>query len=62
MSRLERLAHPQPGRDARLFCARRGHSTPSLAHWERKMLGPKPALDYEDPAEPVVRTLGLTVR
>ena len=34
----------------------------SLAHWERKMLGPKPALDYEDPAEPVVRTLGLTVR
>ncbi len=34
----------------------------SLAHWERKMLGPKPALDYEDPAEAVVRTLGLTVR
>jgi hypothetical protein len=34
----------------------------SVAYWERKMLGPKPALDYEDPAEPVVRTLGLTVR
>ena len=34
----------------------------SLAHWERKMLGPKPALDYEDPAEPTVRTLGLTIR
>jgi hypothetical protein len=28
----------------------------------RKMLGLKPVLDYEDPAEPVVRTLGLTTR
>lgn len=27
-----------------------------------RMLGPKPVLDYEDPAEPVVRTLGLSTR
>jgi hypothetical protein len=27
----------------------------------RKMLGPKPVLDYLDPAEPVVCTLGITI-
>ncbi|MCX6627085.1 MAG: hypothetical protein NTW28_05595 [Candidatus Solibacter sp.] len=28
----------------------------------RKMLGPNPVLDFEDPAEPIVRTLGLATR
>jgi hypothetical protein len=33
----------------------------ALSHYGRIMLGPKPVLDYEDPPEPVVRTLGLSV-
>ena len=34
----------------------------ALSHAGRRILGPKPALDYEDPAEPTVRTLGLRTR
>jgi hypothetical protein len=34
----------------------------AVSRMGRKILGPKPVLDYEDPAEPIVRTLGLTPR
>jgi hypothetical protein len=34
----------------------------ALSHSDRIILGPKAVLDYEDPADPVVRTLGLTTR
>jgi hypothetical protein len=34
----------------------------TIARYRRIMLGPKPALDYLDPAEPIVRTLDLSTR
>ena len=34
----------------------------AVSHFGTKLLGPKPVLDYEEPAEPVVRTLGLSAR
>ncbi len=34
----------------------------AISHSGRKMLGPKPVLDYEDPVDPIVRTLGITTR
>jgi hypothetical protein len=33
-----------------------------LARYGRRVLGPKATLDYEDPADPVVRTLGIAAR
>ena len=34
----------------------------ALSRAGRKILGPKPVLDYEDPVDPTVRTLGLSTR
>jgi len=34
----------------------------ALSIYGRRVLGPKAVLDYEDPADPVVRTLGIAVR
>jgi hypothetical protein len=33
-----------------------------LAHWHGRMLGGATALDYEDPGEPVIRTLDLSLQ
>ena len=61
LSNLEaRLTHSPVG--ALAFFALAAALYLALARSGRKMLGPKPVLDYEDPAEPIVRTLGLTTR
>ena len=61
MSNLEaRLAHNPVA--ALAFFALAAALYVALSHAGRRILGPKPVLDYEDPAEPTVRTLGLSTR
>jgi hypothetical protein len=61
MSRLEaQLTHSPAG--ALAFFALAAAVYTALARSGRKMLGVKAVLDYEDPAEPIVRTLGITTR
>lgn len=45
-----------------VFFALAAASYLALSHWEKRELGVKAVLDYEDPVEPVVRILGLSTR
>ena len=45
-----------------VFFALAAASYLALSRWEKRELGVKAVLDYEDPVEPVVRILGLSTR
>jgi hypothetical protein len=47
---------------AALFLAAAAGTFVLLSRYGRHWLGPKPSLAYDDPADPVVRTLGIAVR
>jgi hypothetical protein len=47
---------------AMLFFALATAAWLTLTRQRRRIFGPKASLDYDDPADPVVRTLGLSVR
>ena len=59
MSNLEARLAPSPVAAAAFFAAAAALYV-ALSHAGKRILGPQPALDYEDPAEPTVRTLGLS--
>ena len=61
MARVESWLEIRPVA-AVLFFAAAGLAWFMLARFGRRVLGPKAALDYEDPADPVVRTLGIATR
>ena len=61
MARLEGWLETRPA-VAVLFLAATAGARAVLSLYGRRMLGPKAALDYDDPADPVVRTLGIAVR
>jgi len=61
MARVESWLEIRPVA-AVLFFAAGGLAWFMLARFGRRVLGPKAVLDYEDPADPVVRTLGIATR
>lgn len=61
MADLEVLLTSHPG-GALLFFAVAAGAWATLDYFNRRRLGPEPALDYEDRVDPVVRTLGIAVR
>ncbi len=58
MADLEVWLATQPWAAVLFFVAAAG-AWWTLAYFSRRLLGPKPSLDYEDPGDPVVRTLGI---
>src|SRR5215472_12823798 len=61
MARVESWLEVRPVAAA-LFFAVAGLAWFMLARFGRSVLGPEAVLDYEDPADPVVRTLGIATR
>jgi hypothetical protein len=61
MTRLERWLEWRPVM-ALLFLAAAGGACVMLWRYGQRSLGPKASLAYDDPADPVVRTLGIAVR
>jgi hypothetical protein len=61
MAKMEAWLESRPI-PATLFFAAAAASWFLLVHVGQRVLGPKAVLDYEDPADPVVRTLGIAVR
>ena len=61
MADLENWLATQPFAAAGFFIVAAG-AWRILSYFSRRLLGPKPSLDYENPGDPVVRTLGIAVR
>ncbi|HTS61763.1 MAG TPA: hypothetical protein VMH28_07045 [Candidatus Acidoferrales bacterium] len=61
MARLEAWLAVRPAA-ALLFLAAAAAGWIAVSRYGRRVLGAKAVLDYEDPADPVVRTLGIAVR
>jgi hypothetical protein len=61
MADLETWLATQPAAAAAFFIIAAA-AWQTLSYFSRRLLGPKPSLDYENPGDPVVRTLGIAVR
>jgi hypothetical protein len=61
MARLEAFLERRPA-SALVFFVLAAATRYAMAHLGRRVLGPQAVLDYDDPADPVVRTLGIATR